>query len=117
MADRERGDVQTRFKKGQSGNPKGRPRGRKNNAGLLSDAFFKTVRIKDAEGFRRVPKIVAAAEVCLNNALKGDLRSFVKVMEIAQKFELLKPGPIHQEIAVIRRIIVDPKDPDAFEDK
>jgi hypothetical protein len=66
-------------KKGQSGNPKGRPKGRKNNAGLLSDAFFKTVRIKDAEGFRNVPKIVAATEVCLNNALKGDLRSFVKL--------------------------------------
>jgi hypothetical protein len=30
---------------------------------------------------------------------------------------LLKPGTIQQEIAVIRRIIVDPKDPDAFEDK
>ena len=114
MADEIRKDIETRFKKGQSGNPKGRPKGRKNNAGLLSDAFFKTVRIKDAEGFRNVPKIVAATEVCLNNALKGDLRSFVKVMEIAQKFELLKPGPIQQEIAVIRRIIVDPKDPNAF---
>ena len=117
MADEIRKDIQTRFKKGQSGNPKGRPKGRKNNARLLSDAFFKTVRIKDAEGFRNVPKIVAATEVCLNNALKGDLRSFVKVMEIAQKFELLKPGPIQQEIAVIRRIIVDPKDPNAFGDK
>src|SRR3977135_74838 len=114
MADEIRKDIQTRFKKGQSGNPKRLPKGRKNNAGLLGDAFFKTVRIKDAEGFRNVPKIVAATEVCLNNALKGDLRSFVKVMEIAQKFELLKPGPIQQEIAVIRRIIVDPKDPNAF---
>jgi hypothetical protein len=77
----------------------------------------RAVRIKDAQGFRNVPKIVAAAEVCLNNALKGDLRSFVKVMDIAEKFELLKPGSIQKEIAVIRRIIVDPKDPDAFGEK
>jgi hypothetical protein len=117
MAEEERKDIKSRFKKGQSGNPKGRPKGRKNNAKLLSDAFFKTVCIKDAQGTRNVPKIVAAAEVCLNNALKGDLRSFVKVMEIAEKFELLKPGSIQQEIAVIRRIIVDPKDPDAFGEK
>jgi hypothetical protein len=55
--------------------------------------------------------------VCLNNAPKGDLRSFVKVMEIAERFELLNPGSIQQEIAVIRRIIVDPKDPDAFGEK
>ena len=117
MAEEERKDIKSRFKKGQSGNPKGRPKGRKNNAKLLSDAFFKTVCIKDAQGTRNVPKIVAAAEVCLHNALKGDLRSFVKVMEIAEKFELLKPGSIQQEIAVIRRIIVDPKDPDAFGEK
>jgi hypothetical protein len=98
MADQERKDIQTRFKKGQSGNPRGRPRGRKNNAGLLSDAFFTTVRIKDAAGIRSVPKIVAAAEVCLNNALKGDLRSFAKAMEIAEKFGVLKPESIQQEI-------------------
>jgi hypothetical protein len=115
MPEEERKDIKSRFKKGQSGNPKGRPKGRKNNAGLLSDAFLKAVRIKDAQGFRNVPKIVAAAEVCLNNALKGDLRSFVKVMDIAEKFKLLRPESIQQEIAVIRRIIVDPKDPDMSE--
>jgi hypothetical protein len=38
-------------------------------------------------------------------------------MEIGQKFELLKPGSIQQEIAAIRRIIVDPSDPDASKDK
>ena len=117
MADEERKDIQTRFKKGQSGNPKGRPGGRKNNAGLLSDAFFKNVRIKDAQGVRSVPKIVAAAEVCLNNALKGDLRSFAKAMEIAEKFGVLKPGSIHQEITHITRTIVDPRDPDTAGEK
>src|SRR6267154_3854938 len=117
MADEIRKDIETRFKKGQSGNPKGRPKARKNNAGLLSDAFFKTVRIKDAQGLRSVPKIVAAAEVCLNNALKGDLRSFAKVMDIAEKFELLKPGTIQQEITHITRTIVDPRDPDKAREK
>jgi hypothetical protein len=94
MAEQERKDIQTRFKKGQSGNPRGRPRGRKNNAGPLSDAFFTSVR-KDAAGIRSVPKIVAAEEVCLNNALKGDLRSFAKAMEIAEKFGVLEPARIH----------------------
>jgi hypothetical protein len=113
MANEERKDIQTRFRKGKSGNPKGRPKGRKNNTGLLRDAFFKTVRIKDAGGVRSVPKLFAAAEVCLNNALKGDLRSFMKAMEIAERFKLLEPASIQQEIALIRRIIVDPKDPEA----
>jgi Family of unknown function (DUF5681) len=117
MADKERKDIQTRFKKGQSGNPKGRPSGRKNNAGLLSDAFLKKVRIKDVQGVRNVPKLVAAAEVCLNNALKGDLRSFAKAMEIAERFGVLKPGSFQQEVTHITRTIVDPKDPDTAREK
>ena len=109
----ERNDIKTRFKKGQSGNPKGRPKGRRNNAALLNDVLFKKIRIKDAHGFHNIPKIVAAVEVCLNNALEGDLRSFVKMKEIAEKFQLLKPGSsLEQEITRITRTIVDPKDPD-----
>src|SRR4030088_2258936 len=110
MADEERKDIQTRFKKGRSGNPKGRPGGRKNNAGLLSDAFFKNVRIKDAQGVRSVPTTVAAAEVCLNNALKGDLRSFAKAMEIGEKFGVLKPGSIPQDVPQVSAPFRAPKD-------
>lgn len=111
MALKKRNDFETRFKKGQSGNPGGRPKGRKNNAGLLTDAFFKKIKIRDTQGVRSVPKIVAAAEVCLNNALKGDLRSFAKAMEIAEKLRALQAGPIHQEITRITRTIIDPKNP------
>jgi Family of unknown function (DUF5681) len=113
MPDNERKDVQTRFKKGQSGNPNGRPKGKKNTAEMLREVFFHPVSIKDAQGTRSVPKIVAAGEVCINNALKGDLRSFVKVMELAEKFGILKPGSLEQEITHITRTIVYPKGHDA----
>jgi hypothetical protein len=103
-------DHRTRFKKGQSGNPKGRPRGSKNQTMLLRDVLFKTIRVKDNQTVRTLPKIFVAAEVCLNNAIKGDLRSFVKIMELAQKFEIFKPGSdLSDEITCIRRIIVDPE--------
>jgi DNA modification methylase len=109
MDDAERADLKTRFKKGQSGNPKGRPGGSKNKTALLRDALFQPIRVKDGNGYRTVPKIVAALEVCLNSALKGDIRSFAKLMEIAQKFQLLENSPdTPEEITLIRRIIVDP---------
>lgn len=110
MSDKERNDFRTRFKKGQSGNPAGRPKGRKNTAAPLREAFLKTVRIRDGQGTRDIPKIVAAAEVCMNNALKGDLKSFAKIMEIAERFKLLDVVSSSPEITQIRRIIVDPKD-------
>src|ERR1700681_4241949 len=93
MADKQRKDILTRFKKGQSGNPSGRPKGTKNKAALLRQVLYRNIVVKDGQGSRSIPKIVAAAEVCLNNAIKGDLRSFVKIMEIAQKFQLMENSP------------------------
>ena len=75
----------------------------------LRDTFLGTVRVRDGQGVRDVPKIVAAAEVCLNNALKGDLKSFVKIIEIAAKFRVLDDLSSPAPVIEIRRIIVDPK--------
>jgi hypothetical protein len=77
----------------------------------FASAFLQTVRIRDGQGTRDVPKIVAAAQVCLSNALKGDLKSFAKIMERADKFRLLDVVSSPPQITQIRRIIVDPKQP------
>src|SRR5262245_22452433 len=115
----ERPDFRTRFQKGQSGNPRGRPKGRKDDVSLLREVFYQKIAVKDQLGVRHVPKIVAAAEVCLNNALKGDLKSFVKVMEFAQKLNLIEAAPHDAlpEITEIRTTIVDPKISDEPMDK
>ena len=92
MADRERRDIQTRFKAGQSGNPKGRPKGRKNNAGLLSDAFFKTVRIKDAQGIPETAKAIIGAMMAPNEKVEA----WGRLPEAAVKALELKPGDFKQ---------------------
>jgi hypothetical protein len=111
MSNRERRDFDTRFKKGQSGNPKGRPQGRKNNSSIVRDVLFKPIRVNDGNTSRNVPKIAAALEVCLNNALKGDLRAFIKVLDVAERFNSFQPEPHEPRFSVIRHVIVDPKDP------
>jgi uncharacterized protein DUF5681 len=111
MSDIERNDFKTRFKKGQSGNPEGRPKKEKSASVSLRDAFLKTVRVRDGQGTREVPKIVAALEVCLNNALKGDLKSFVKIMEVIARHKLLDAISAPPQVTEIRRTIVDPKPP------
>ena len=104
----ERPDIKTRFKKGQSGNPRGRPKGRQNDDVLLREALFKPIRVSDSHGSRSVPKLVAAMEVCLNKALKGDVTAFAKIMIIADRLKLTTPSlPTYKSVEV-RHVIVDP---------
>jgi Family of unknown function (DUF5681) len=109
MSTDDRPDFHTRFKKGQSGNPNGRPKGRKNDAVQIIDLLFKPIRVSDSAGVRSVPKIVAAIEVCLNKALKGDVRALEKIMKIAEKLETIQWAPSRPEITEITRTIVYPK--------
>jgi hypothetical protein len=110
----ERADFKTRFKKGQSGNPKGRPKGRRNDRNLLGDVLFKTITVRENNRRRTIPKIVAAMEVCLNSALKGDLKAFSKIIDFAERWDLLQGQTEHKEVRelIVTRRIVDPKEPE-----
>jgi DnaJ-class molecular chaperone len=72
--------IATQFQKGRSGNPKGRPKGRKGVGMIFQDALHRKIEVREGDRVRSMPKIEAAIEVNLNKALKGDHRSFVKVM-------------------------------------
>ena len=48
--------LHTRFQKGQSGNPRGRPRGSKNLSTLLADALNEPVVVTEDGGRRKISK-------------------------------------------------------------
>ena len=90
----------TRFKKGQSGNPKGRPKGRKSVGKIFSDALHRIIEVREGERIRAMPKIEAVIEVNLNKALKGDHRSFAKLMDVADKLGIVEKPPDEQKIFI-----------------
>jgi Family of unknown function (DUF5681) len=91
--------VERRFKPGQSGNPKGRPKNRKDVAGMLKDILERPIKIRGGSGVRNITMLQAILEVTANKAVAGDARALGFVMQVVEKLELFKkfePPEDHQ---------------------
>lgn len=64
-----------RFVKGQSGNPKGRPKMKKNMKTIVEEALFEPIPIQQNGKPRTIPAVAAIVMKVRNNALNGDVRS------------------------------------------
>ena len=77
----------TRFRKGQSGNPKGRPKGLQSFARLARQAFNEKIAIKENGERRTITKLQAALKQLANKAASGDaaaIREVLRVQAIAE---------------------------------
>jgi len=77
----------TRFKKGQSGNPRGRPNGSNNLSTLLSEALNEPVIVAEDGGRRTISKRRAIITQLVNRSAKGDLRALKILLDILQEIE------------------------------
>ena len=69
----------SRYRKGQSGNPKGRPKGKKNRHTIIDDVLFEPIRIQQNGKAKTVPALEAIVLKLRNDALGGNrpqLRQF-----------------------------------------
>ena len=83
--------VNRQFKPGQSGNPRGRPKGSKNLLTIFAEAMSRPVTVRDKKGkIRRLSKLELMVEVMVNKALAGDPKAFAMVVQFADKFEVFK---------------------------
>lgn len=91
----------TRFKKGVSGNPKGRPKGSIN----VATVFMKTLREKvviNEHGQRRtVTKLEAALKQLVNKAAGGDLRAIGLLRDLAREAEEKQNTAATQQASVV----------------
>ncbi len=67
--------LHSRFKTGQSGNPKGRPRGKRNMASLLDEALAQRISITSNGKRKRVSVENALLMRLVEKALGGDLKA------------------------------------------
>jgi Family of unknown function (DUF5681) len=79
--------LHTRFQKGRSGNPKGRPRGRKNMSTLLSDALNGSVSVVENGRRKKITKREAIITQLVNKSASADLRATQMVLAMLRDVE------------------------------
>ena len=77
----------TQFKKGQSGNPRGRPPGSKNLATLVSVALNEPVIVVENGGRKKITKREAIIKQLVNRSTKADWRAIKILLEIVREIE------------------------------
>lgn len=66
----------SRFKPGQSGNPKGRPKAARGFGAELAEELQKTVKVKENGIVRKISKSRFMVKSQVNKAMSGDTRAF-----------------------------------------
>jgi predicted enzyme related to lactoylglutathione lyase len=99
----------TRFKRGQSGNPRGRSSGAKNLKTLLSDALNERVTVsKNGGGHRKITKREAIITQLVNRSATADWRAIKILLDLIRDQKEPVDGPIeYQDVTSARQIIID----------
>ena len=77
----------SRFRKGQSGNPKGRPKGTVNLATVLERTLREKVVVNENGVRKTITKLEAAVKQLVNRAAKGETDAFKMLTALAESAE------------------------------
>jgi hypothetical protein len=84
--------LQTRFQKGRSGNPTGRPRGKKNMSTLLSAALDASIIVVENGRRKKITKREAIVTQLVNKSASADLKATQIVLALLQDVEARADG-------------------------
>jgi len=106
----------TQFKKGQSGNPKGRLKGRKNMHTILSNVLDRNVTITENGQPRKVKFMEALVNQMAAKALNGTTREQILLLKAIHDYapELLKEAKLPHLITV-RYVLPDGRTEEYYE--
>lgn len=77
--------VHRQFKPGQSGNPKGRPKGVRNLTSQRKELYQGLIQVRDGNGVRWISRAVAVEMALFQRALKGDHRAAQLITKYAKE--------------------------------
>jgi len=77
--------VSGRFKKGKSGNPKGRPKGSSNFLTLLEQELGQSIVVNENGKKKTITRMQAMVKRMVGGALQGDLKALMTLVEILRR--------------------------------
>ncbi len=83
----------TRFKKGQSGNPAGRPKGSLSLTVALNKALNEKITVTEHGRFKQMSKLDAAVKGMINRAVKGDAKACQQMLSLGHLVGVDAAGP------------------------
>ncbi len=112
---------QTRFRKGKSGNPKGRPKGRKNLSTMVADALNTKVAVTENGSKRKLPLGEALIKQMSGEAFNGSMSDKVKFLSFVERYSPDAPLPAEYHTERFIRFIESdgngrPANPEDLED-
>jgi hypothetical protein len=84
----------SRFKKGCSGNPKGRPKGAKNFLTLLEQELAQKVVVNENGRRKTITRLQATVKRLVAGAMQGEQKQLLTLVEIMRKIGSLEPADI-----------------------
>jgi hypothetical protein len=79
----------TQFKKGQSGNPNGRPKRRTDAAGLLEEALSQTLTVQEGDKVIEMSAEEAVMYAQIRKAMQGDVSAFSEILKLAKRLGVI----------------------------
>jgi hypothetical protein len=83
----------TRFKKGRSGNPRGRKKGRRNLRDVVLTALDERVWVREGDTRRKISKTEALVRTTVNRAIAGDQKAASLLMALMRVTNLTSEEP------------------------
>ena len=96
---------QTRFAKGQSGNPRGRPKAQKEGAADISALLDEPITVKTAGQTQTMSPFEASIRKLAKKAVDGDITAAIKFIRLCEEYDIVAAPPAQQ----VGGVIVAPK--------
>jgi len=96
----------TRFRPGQSGNPRGRPKGARNLSTIVASALNERVAITENGRRWRITKLDAAIKQLVNRAAAGEARATALLIQLVQANEAKTSEPNMERIGEADAIVM-----------